>query len=176
MKQIAVAIHSGRVEGLGEKAAKFVEALAEACPDAVLLVGGYWGHMVDVVDAALRRGLRVVVFLPVEREDVALPKGVIVVKTGCEFRCRSVQMVRSADAVAVLGGGVGTMIEALMAYAMGKPLFVLVGTGAYSDRLRETYPRHFDERKAVDVVYVESPEELARAVCAAGPGVAAKFG
>jgi len=67
----------------------------------------------------------VVVFLPVEREDVALPKGVIVVRTGCEFRCRSVQMVRSADAVAALGG-VGTIIEALMAYAMGKPLFVCV--------------------------------------------------
>jgi hypothetical protein len=40
MRQIAVAVHSGHVPGLGEKARLFVEALAKRCPDAVLLVGG----------------------------------------------------------------------------------------------------------------------------------------
>ncbi len=176
MRQIAVAIHSGRVPGLAEKARQFVEALAARCPDAVLLVGGYWGHMVDVVDAALERGLRVVLFLPMGREEVKTPPGAVVVKTGCEFRCRSVLMIRSADVVAVLGGGVGTMIEALMAYAMGKPLFVLAGTGAASDRLRVAYPDYFDERAAVRTVYAEDPAELAELACAAERGTATDFG
>jgi uncharacterized protein (TIGR00725 family) len=176
MRQIAVAVHSGRVPSLAEKARQFVEALAARCPDAVLLVGGYWGHMVDVVDAALQRRLRVVLFLPVEKEDVDVPPQAIALRTGCEYRCRSVLMIRSADAVVVLGGGVGTMIEALMAYAMGKPLFVLAGTGAASDKLRVAYPDYFDERAAVRVVYAEDPAELAELACAAERGTATNFG
>ena len=136
----------------------------------------YWGHMVDVVDAALERGLRVVLFLPLEREDVKTPPDAVVVKTGCEFRCRSVLMIRSADVVAVLGGGVGTTIEALMAYAMGKPFFVLANVGAASDRLQTAYPEYFDERKAVKAVYEEDPVRLAELVCTAGKGVSTNFG
>lgn len=176
MKQIAVAIHSSDTPGLGEKAAKFVEALSLFCPDAVILVGGYWGHMKDIVDHALRRGMKVVVFLPLEREGVELPKEVITVKTGCEFRCRSVAMVRSADVVVVLGGGVGTVIEAFMAYAMGKPLFILANSGTYSDRLRDAYPDYFDERKAIRVQYGEDPVELARLSCQVSGGVLTNFG
>ncbi len=48
MKQIAVAVHSGHVPGLGEKARLFVEALAKRCPDAVLLVGGCFVQRDDV--------------------------------------------------------------------------------------------------------------------------------
>jgi uncharacterized protein (TIGR00725 family) len=174
--QIAVAVHSGHVPGLGEKARLFVEALAKRCPDAVLLVGGYWGHMVDVVDAALEKGLRVVLFLPMEREEVKAPPGTVMVRTGCEFRCRSVLMIRSADVVAVLGGGVGTTIEALMAYAMGKPFFVLANVGAATDRLQTAYPEYFDERRAVKAVYEEDPVRLAELVCAAGKGSVTNFG
>lgn len=166
-RQIAVAVHSGYVPGLAEKIERFVGALARACPDAVLLVGGSWGHMRDVIDAALRRGMAVVMFLPVEREGVPAPGRAIVVRTGCDDRCRSVLLVRSADAVAALGGGAGTMIEALMAYAMGKPVFVLTGTGAPSDKLAAAYPDYFDERKTVRVVYAENPERLAELCCAA---------
>jgi predicted Rossmann-fold nucleotide-binding protein len=38
MRQIAVAVHSGRVPGLAEKARQFVEALAARCPDAVVVL------------------------------------------------------------------------------------------------------------------------------------------
>ncbi|ABL88358.1 conserved hypothetical protein [Pyrobaculum islandicum DSM 4184] len=176
MRQIAVAVHSDYIPGLRERARLFVHALADRCPDAVLLVGGYWGHMRDVVDSALERGMKVVIFLPIEKEGVQLPERVVVIKTGCEFRCRSVIMVRSADVVAVLGGGVGTMIEAFMAYAMGKPLYVLIDTGASSDRLSQTYPEYFDDRRVLKVVYVSDPVALAEGVCGAGPGVLTSFG
>ena len=176
MKQIAVAIHSEYVPGLAEKAKRFVEALARRCPDSIVLVGGYWGHMKDVVDAALAVGLKVVAFIPMEREEVRLPPGVIAVRTGCEYRCRSVFMIRSADAVVVLGGGVGTAIEAFMAYAMGKPLFVLVYTGTPTDKLKEAYPEYFDTRNAVRVVYLSDPEEVAARACAAEAGAIKGFG
>jgi hypothetical protein len=57
-----------------------------------------------------------------------------------------------------------------------KPLFVLAGTGAASDRLRVAYPDYFDERAAVRAVYVEDPAELAALACAAGRGTATDFG
>ncbi len=174
MRQIAVAVHSSTVGSLAVE--EFVAELSALCPEAVVLVGGYWGYMREVVDHALKRGLVVVVFLPIEREDVELPPGVIAVRSGCEYRCRSVLMVRSADVVAVLGGGVGTAIEGLMAYAMGKPLYVLANSGMATDKLREAYPEYFDERRVVRVNYVEDPRALARAVCTAGAGVKADFG
>ncbi|MEM4510417.1 MAG: LOG family protein [Pyrobaculum sp.] len=176
MRQLAVAVHSNETPRLREKVESFLTALSGICQDVVVLVGGYWGHMKDVVDNALRLGLKTVVFLPIERENVELPRDVVFIKTGCEFRCRSVLMIRSADAVVVLGGGVGTIIEAFMAYAMGKPLFILTDTDTYSDRLRDAYPDYFDERKAVRVVYSKDPVELARLVCQVQGGVLTNFG
>ena len=176
MRQISVAVNSNYVEGLRQKIELFTETLSQRCPEAVLLVGGYWGHMKDVVDAALARGLRVVLIVPIEREDVQFRGGAVVIRTGCEYRCRSVHMVRSADVVVVLGGGVGTMIEALMAYAMGKPLYVLTGVGASSDRLKEAFPHYFDERQAVKVTYVDDPRMLAELACTAGKPVSTNFG
>ncbi|MEZ0318487.1 MAG: LOG family protein [Pyrobaculum sp.] len=176
MRQIAIAVHSNYVEGLRQKIELFIEALSQKCPDAVLLLGGYWGHMKDVVDAALARGLRAVLLVPIEREDVNFPEGAVVIKTGCEYRCRSVHLVRSADVVVVLGGGVGTVIEAFMAYAMGKPLYVLTGVGASSDRLKEAFPYYFDERQVVKVTYVEDPRMLAELACTAGEPVSTNFG
>jgi uncharacterized protein (TIGR00725 family) len=85
-------------------------------------------------------------------------------------------MIRSADVVAVLGGGVGTTIEALMAYAMGKPFFVLANVGAATDRLQAAYPDYFDERRAVRAVYEEDPVRLAELVCAAEKGAVTNFG
>ncbi|MFN3805144.1 MAG: LOG family protein [Pyrobaculum sp.] len=176
MRQIGVAVHSDATGGLSQKVERFVGRLSEVCPDAVVLVGGYWGHMKEVVDHALSRGLRVVAFLPVERESTALPPGVVAVRSGCEYRCRSVLLVRSSDAVVVLGGGVGTAIEAFMAYAMGRPLYVLTNSGMATDRLSEAYPEYFDERKAVRVVYATEPELLAELACGAGGAVATDFG
>lgn len=64
-----------------------------------------------------------------------------------------------------LGGGVGTEIEILMAYAMGKPVYVLTGSGLYTDKLKEAFPDFFDERKIVKVFYSSSVEEIAKGVC-----------
>ena len=164
--QVVVAAHSSEPSrDVVEKAKAFVRELAKCGREITLLLGGYWGLMKVVVDEALDLGMRVVVVLPLEREDVEVPKGVIRVNTGCEYRCRSVVLVRSGDVLVSLGGGSGTMAEMLMAYAMGIPVFALVNTGMYSDELARAFPEYFDERRAVKINYFSDPGELARAVC-----------
>jgi len=161
--QLGIAVHSSiPSKEAEEKVKRFIESLT--CKPRILL-GGYWGLMKVIADEAISRGLQVVMFLPVEREDVKIPSEVIRVNTGCEYRCRSVMLVRSSDVLVSLGGGVGTLIEIAMAYAMGKPTFVLVDTRMPTDELRKAYPRHFDDRAVVDIKYFSEPDKLAKAVC-----------
>ena len=163
MLQIGIAAHSEHTDKLAEAARAVVNALANMCRP-VIVVGGYWGVMRDVVDEALRSGLKVVIVAPLEKEDVNYPSDAIVIKTGCSFRCRSNILVRSSDALIVLGGGVGTIIEALTAYAEGIPVHILM-TGMPSDRMRNAWPDYFDDRKIVHVKYYDDPIQLARSAC-----------
>ncbi|WP_054857470.1 LOG family protein [Vulcanisaeta sp. JCM 16159] len=163
--QIAIAAHSSPVDPKTEAMAReFLKELHAQCPTTTLLLGGYWGFMKTIVDEALKLGFRIVMILPIER-SVEPPSGVIRIDSGCEFRCRSVIMVRSSDALVALGGGAGTMIEVLLAYAMGKPAYVLVGTNLSSDALPKAFPEYVDDRKVVRIRYFDDPIKLAREVC-----------
>ena len=174
--KLAVAAHSTDSEHLAPKIEEFFDELMK-CAKPAILVGGYWGLMKRIVDEALRRGLLVVAFLPIEREDVEMPEGVVGVKTGCEYRCRSVMLIRSADVVVAFGGAAGTMIEVLMGYAMGKPVFVLTNTGLASDNLQKAFPDYIDERRTAVVRYFDDPRQMAREVCKAQiGGKTAEFG
>ncbi|MGC8661625.1 MAG: LOG family protein, partial [Nitrososphaeria archaeon] len=87
------------------------------------------------------------------------------IKTGMEYRARSVPLVRSADALVALGGGAGTIIEVIMAYSMGKPVYILHNSGMSSDKLRLAFPEYIDDRKNSKIFYCKSGKELAEAVC-----------
>ncbi|GAB6943845.1 SLOG cluster 4 domain-containing protein [Vulcanisaeta sp. JCM 14467] len=164
--QIAIAAHSSPVDPRTEAMAReFLRELHSQCPTATLLLGGYWGFMKTIVDEALNLGFRIAVILPIERYDVELPSGVTRIDSGCEFRCRSVIMVRSSDALVALGGGAGTIIEVLLAYAMGKPAYVLVGTNLSSDSLPKAFPEYVDDRRVIRIRYFDDPVKLAREVC-----------
>ncbi|BDR91918.1 hypothetical protein [Vulcanisaeta souniana] len=164
--QIAIAAHSSAVDPKSEAMAReFLKELHSQCPAATLLLGGYWGFMKSIVDDSLKLGFRIVVILPLERHDAELPSGVVRIDSGCEFRCRSVVMVRSSDVLVALGGGAGTMIEVLLAYAMGKPAYVLVGTNLSSDALPKAFPEYVDDRRVVRIRYFDDPVRLAREVC-----------
>ncbi|MGC9152734.1 MAG: LOG family protein [Vulcanisaeta sp.] len=164
--QIAIAAHSSPVDPKVESMAReFLKELHSQCPTATLLLGGYWGFMRTIVDEALKLGFRVAVILPLERHDVELPSGVIRIDSGCEFRCRSVIMVRSGDALVALGGGAGTIIEVLLAYAIGKPIYVLTGTNLSSDNLSKAFPEYVDDRKVMRIRYFDDPVKMAQEVC-----------
>ncbi len=169
--QLAVAAYSGEPSPrLSAEAEDFVAGVASLCPGATLILGGYRGLMRVVADAALRQGLRVVMVIPKAYEGDSFPKEVIVVRTGMDVRERSSILVRSGEALAVLGGGIGTLFEALIACSYGIPVHQLVVEEALlTSRLARCFPEGvLDPRVGCRIAYHRSGRELARAICGRG--------
>ena len=62
----------------------------------------------------------------------------------------------SADAVIIVEGGAGTMIEVAAAYQKMIPLIAMRGSGGTADRVVDTY---LDDRKVEIVLGEDSPEK-----------------
>jgi len=85
----------------------------------------------------------------------------IILFTGMGFMERDIVNIRSADAVIVLGGGIGTLNEFTVAFEEGKTVGVLKGTGGISDHLEEIVKmcdRHEDFEQLV--ISSEDPRRL----------------
>ncbi len=157
MINIGVAAHSEWNNK--ELAERFVAKLPE---NSRIILGGYWGLMRNVADAAAARGLQVIFILPANPK--MLPprnKHFIPIDTGLDFKARSTILVRSSDILVTLGGEVGTIIELFMAYSYGKPVLILRNTGATTDKLEKVFISSFDNRSTAPIIYVNTPEELA---------------
>ncbi len=165
MKQIAIACYSGGVDNVHRiNIEKFVELLSKRCGrNITLFLGGYWGVMKIVVDKAIELGIPVVLFLPIEEEDIEVPEKAIVIRGGMGYRLRSVAMVRSADIVVVLGGASGTIQEAVTAYTEGKPVLVLK-SGLDSDKLSHLSP-YVDSRALSRIEIFDDVETLVLNIC-----------
>jgi uncharacterized protein (TIGR00725 family) len=164
--QVGVAAFSGMPSTeLLEKCKAFVATLADECPDAVLVLGGYWGLMKCVVDEALRWDLRILLFPPLEKEDIEFPAEAIVARTGSSMRLRSIYLVRSSDVLIALGGASGTIQEVVTAYTEGIPVFILSGTGLPTDRLRDVLSPYLDDRRVAPITYISDPQVLAKKAC-----------
>lgn len=57
----------------------------------------------------------------------------MILYTGMGFMERDIINIRSADAVVLIGGGIGTLNELTIAYDEGRPIGVLTKTGGVSD-------------------------------------------
>jgi len=87
------------------------------------------------------------------------------VRAEMSYEGRSSIVVASSDAVVVLAGGCGTLVEVAMAYSMGKPIVVLEGSGLLADRLRQMFPEgYLDHRRIVKLKFARSVEEAVEAV------------
>ncbi len=167
MRYVGIAAYSGSPpQHLVVAAEEFLQnlSLCSNSEDIVIVVGGYWGLMKYIVDFALNLKFKVLILPPLEMEDVRFPKESIVVKTGTSFRVRSVFMVRTSDALVVLGGASGTMQEVITAYTEKVPVFVLGMSGLPSDKLRQLGP-YVDERKLARIEFISDPGKLASEVC-----------
>ena len=160
MIHVGVAAYSGSSSTLERAARRFVESLPRS--GVRLVLGGYWGVMASVADAASSRGIEVVFVLP-DNPPVEPPASELFVpiKTGLDYKGRSVILVRSSDVLAVLGGESGTMIEVMLAYALGVPVVMLRNTGLTSDKLAGCFGEAIDARRTGRIVYVDTPEQLA---------------
>ncbi|NJE08439.1 TIGR00725 family protein [Thermococcus sp. M39] len=163
MIQIAIAGSSDEkpLEKAERKAREFARELGKYKDEVILLTGGRSGIMKIVSEEFRKAGGIVVGILPERQEGNEF--NTIRIKTGMDFAERSAVMINSADVLVVLGGGIGTMVEALMAYDYGKPLIILTDTGYASDRLELlAKDGYFDHKKIVKVYFVENPKEAVK--------------
>lgn len=78
--------------------------------------------------------------------------------TGFGIKGRNVVLVRSADAVVMVGGAMGTLNEFTIAFDDGMIIGILEGSGGTSNRIRDISPLGRD--RGARIVYSSSPEKL----------------
>lgn len=126
----------------------------------VLVTGGTGGIMAAASAGANQAGGEVVGLLP-GRTRVGANRFITIPLCTGLGELRSHVTIGSSDAIIMIAGSTGTLNEATIAYAQRKPLIVVLGTGGWSDRLRETLydGAHFDLRASVDVEFVSTAQD-----------------
>jgi hypothetical protein len=76
-------------------------------------------------------------------------------------KSRNFVVAYSGDAMVVVGGGAGTLIEAAVAYQADKPIVAVKGTGGVAD---EWAGRYLDSRQARRILEASSPEDAVKKV------------
>lgn len=122
---------------------------------ALLLNGGLGGVMEAASRGAKHGGGFVIGIIPQDNKAAANEFCDAVVATGMGF-ARDFITAYSADAIVVVGGGAGTLIEIAAAYQKGIPIVAVKGTGGVADRLVDTY---IDDRKIERVFGDSSPKK-----------------
>jgi uncharacterized protein (TIGR00725 family) len=86
----------------------------------------------------------------------------LIVYTGFGYAGRNLLLTRSADAVIIICGRIGTLNEFTVAFEDKKPLGVLIKSGGMADEIKEiTEVAHKHE---CPVIYEEDPQKLVRSL------------
>ena len=151
-----------------EKTRKFAERLADYKDEVILVSGGNGGLMRVACETFVKRGGITVGIIPLEDEMIDedhprySPYNIIRVCSGVTYQMRSIPIARSCQAMVILGGGAGTMIEAFLAYLYRKPLIIVTGTGYPSDKLKELCEEgYLDHRRIIRAHFVDDAAEAA---------------
>lgn len=86
----------------------------------------------------------------------------IMIYTGADYAGRDIIMTKSADAVIIICGRMGTLHEFTTAFEVGKPIGVLEGTGGTADKIRMIATGPFRETKKI--IYDRDPKLLVRRI------------
>jgi uncharacterized protein (TIGR00725 family) len=135
---------------------------------ALLISGGLGGVMEAASRGAKDGGGFVIGIIPQDSRAAANDFCDAVIATGIGF-ARDFLTAYSADAIIIVGGGAGTMIEVAAAYQKKIPIIALKGTGGMADRLVDTY---IDDRKIERILGEDTPQravETAFALIKANP-------
>jgi uncharacterized protein (TIGR00725 family) len=163
------------VIGSGDGVDGAVLALAEAVGrgiaerGATLVTGGRGGIMEAASRGAATAGGLVLGILPGADPDDANEHVTVAIPTGLGFSMRNVITIRSADAVVMVSGEVGTLAEAILSYQHGKPLVAVSSTGGWAERLRTAAledGRYLDGRRLMEITYAETADEAVEAAFA----------
>ncbi len=99
-----------------------------------LVTGGRGGVMEAACRGAARAGGLTVGIMPGSDARSANPWCAVVIPTGLGH-ARNVLTALAGDFVVAVGGGAGTLSELCFGWIHGRPLYVLGGSGGWSDRL-----------------------------------------
>ncbi len=122
---------------------------------AVLVSGGLGGVMEAASRGAQDGEGFVIGIIPQEEKQMANEFCDAVIATGIGH-ARDFLNAYSADAIVVVGGGAGTMIEVAAGYQQKIPIVAVRGTGGMADRLVDTY---LDDRKRERILGENSPQK-----------------
>lgn len=121
---------------------------------AVLVTGGLGGVMEAACRGAKDNQGTTVGIIPHDEMHFANPHCDIVIATGIGW-ARDFATANSADAVIIIAGGAGALIETCIAYLKGKPVIAIEGSGGVADQVKETF---LDERKTVRIHSESDPK------------------
>lgn len=82
----------------------------------------------------------------------------LIIYTGFDYSGRNLLLTRSADAIVIICGRMGTLNEFTIAFEDAKPIGVLEGTGGAADMIREIVAR--SHRGPGKIVYDSDPKRL----------------
>ena len=155
MKKTQILVVGYNSDHCTEHAYKLAYEIGEevALKKAVLITGGLGGVMEAASKGAKDRGGLVVGIIPQDQKRYANAYCDVVIPTGLGYS-RNFVTANSGDAVIVVGGGVGTAIEAGAAYQKGKPIIAISGSGGTADKISGEY---LDDRKLVKVMEEKDP-------------------
>lgn len=124
---------------------------------AVVVTGGKGGVMESAVRGARKAGgITVGVIKGTQRFQSNSCTDVEVLSGMTADGFDELLLVTMCDALIMVGGGAGTLEEAVIAYRNNKPVIALEGTGGWADRVRGTY---LDEREMITIESAASPEK-----------------
>jgi len=127
----------------------------------VLVTGGLGGVMEAASKGAKDNHGTTVGIIPHDEMHFANPYCDIVIATGIGW-ARDFATAYSADAIILIGGGAGALIETCAGYLKGKPIIAIEGSGGTADKTKGTF---LDERKSVMILSEQDPEKaVARAL------------
>jgi uncharacterized protein (TIGR00725 family) len=110
---------------------------------------------------AHKKGGLVVSIIPQDDKSAANRYSDVIISTGIGLT-RDFITAYSSDAIIMIGGGVGTIIETCVGYLKSKLIFAIKGSGGAADRLADTY---LDDRRLVKIIGVNSPKEAVEYAC-----------
>ena len=83
-----------------------------------------------------------------------------VIFTGFGYPGRNVVLVRSCDAIILVGGRIGTMSEFAVAYAEQRPIGILQGSGGFADQVERIEREVLKGEKKTHIIAESDPKNL----------------